>query len=176
MVNLGDISIIELQLDDATSLNKMLLNNSKRFQRFFPKTLEENLNMKMTQEYILNKKSLIANKKEYTLGIKNNASNNVIGLIIIKNINRELEDGELAYCIDVDFGGQGRMTKTVEQICNFAYDKIKLKSLYVLTHKTNVPSVRVTEKTGFIWIETKLKSHTPPGESALDMEKFVKML
>ena len=176
MFDFGNISIVQLQLEDANSLSIFLLKNTDRFQRFFPITLKENLVLTKTRKYILDKQVLISEQKEYTLGIKENKSSNIMGLIIIKNIDRGLENGEVAYCIDSEYENQGRMTKIVEQICNFASDEIGLKSLYILTHKTNTASKRVAEKTGFIWAKTLLKSHTPPGEDPLNMEKYVRLL
>ena len=177
MIDLGDFSIVVLDLADAESLNAMLLRNTKRFQRYFPKTLEQNLNLEMTKEYILKKKSLFDAEEEYTMGIKNKASDSIIGLVILKNVNREIADAEVAYCLDADFGGKGLMAKSVNKICEFAKDKGDLKSLFILAHKTNTPSVRVAEKTDFVWSETEFKSYTPVNETEpIDMEKFVKKL
>lgn len=174
MYNLGDISIVELELNDAISLNLMILNNSDRFQRFFPMTLKENMSLDLTKAYILMKIDLIRIKEEYSLGIRDNKTSDIIGLIIIKNIDRIVHDAELAYCIDKNYGTKGIMTKVVAQICRFAFETERLQSLYILAHETNIASVRVAEKNDFNWIETKLKSHTPPDEEALDMEYFLK--
>jgi len=177
MIDLGDFSIVVLNLADAESLNAMLLKNTERFQRYFPKTLEQNLNLEMTKEYILKKKSMFDTAEEYTMGIKKKTSDNIIGLVILKNINREIADAEVAYCLDVDFGGKGLMTKSVNKICEFAKEKGNLKSLFILAHKTNIPSVRVAEKTDFVWSETEFKSYTPVNETEpIDIEKFVKIL
>jgi len=177
MFDLGDFSIVVLDLADAESLNAMLLKNTKKFQRYFPKTLEQNLNLEMTRGYILKKKSLMDSSDEYTFGLKYKQSNEIIGLVIIKNINLEIDDAEVAYCLDADFGGKGLMTKSVNKICAFAKEECDLKSLFILAHKTNIPSVRVAKKVGFVWSETEFKSFTPVNEmEAIDMEKFVKTL
>ena len=175
MIDLKGFSIVVLTLDNASSLNKMLLNNTERFQRYFPKTLEQNLNLKMTKAYILKKNRLIESDEEYTFGLKENSTNTIIGLVIIKNINRKIQDAEVAYCLDVDFGGKGLMTIAITELCKLAKDKYQLKSLFILAHKTNHPSVKVAEKTGFGWAETQFKSYTPVMETKpIDMEKFVK--
>lgn len=177
MINLGDFSIVVLTLDNASSLSKMLLKNTKRFQRYFPKTLEQNLTLEMTKAYILKKNRFIESGEEYTFGLKENSTNSIIGLAIIKNINREIQDAEVAYCLDVDYGGKGLTTKAVTELCQLAKEKYQLKSLFILAHKTNHPSVRVAEKTGFSWNETQFKSYTPFMETKpIDMEKFVKIL
>lgn len=177
MINLGEFSLVVLDLADAESLNAMLLKNTERFQRYFPKTLEQNLNLEMTKEYILKKKSMFDANEEYTMGIKDKISNSIVGLVILKNINREIADAEVAYCLDVDFGGKGLMTESVNKIFAFAKEKGSLKSLFILAHKTNISSVRVAEKTGFVWSETQVKSYTPVNVTEpIDMEKFVKTL
>jgi len=177
MINVGDFSIVILDLANAESLSEMLLKNTERFQRYFPKTLEQNQNLEMTKEYILKKKILIDTGLEYTLGLKDKQTNKIIGLVIVKNLNREIDEAEVAYCLDVDFGGKGIMTSAVNEICKFSVEEINLKSLFILAHNTNTPSVRVAEKTGFTWSETEFESYTPVNETEpIDMEKFVKTL
>lgn len=177
MIDLGDFSIVVLDLADAGSLNAMLLRNTERFQRYFPKTLEQNLNLEMTKEYILKKKLMFDAGKEYTMGIKDEISDSIVGLVILKNVDREIADAEVAYCLDVDFGGNGLMSKSVNKICEFAKEKGSLKTLFILAHKTNISSVRVAEKSGFVWSETQVKSYIPVNETEpIDMEKFVKTL
>jgi len=120
---------------------------------------------------------LIDAKEEYTLGLKEKISGDIIGLVIIKNINREIADAEVAYCLDANFGRKGLITKAVNGIGRFAKEECHLKTLFIMAHKTNIPSVRVAEKTGYDWSETQLKSFKPVNETnALDMEKFVKVL
>lgn len=172
MFVLDDFIIEPLILEDANSLSELLLSNIKRFQRYFPKTLAENKNIKATKEYILRKESLIQSKEEFTLALKEVSSGKVAGLVIIKNINLEKKDAEVAYCIDPDFGGKGWMTKAVNALVPFAFEELGLNSLYILAHKTNVPSVRVAEKIGFIWTKTMINGHAPPNEDPLDMEYF----
>jgi len=58
MIDLGNVLIVILELGDVKSLNSMLVRNTERFKRFFPKTLEENLNIEMTKKYILKKKNI----------------------------------------------------------------------------------------------------------------------
>lgn len=175
MIDCGDFSIIELKLKDAESLNSMLLKNSKRFNRFFPITLSENQNLEMTKEYISNKKLLIDQEKEYTLALKNKVSGSIVGLIIIKNIDRTLGEAEIAYCLDMDFCNKGWITKSVEVIAHLAFDKLDLSSLYILVHKSNKPSTRVAEKSEFNWAKTVLNGYTPPNEEPLNMEYYIRI-
>ncbi len=172
MIKVKDFYIDALELKDAKSLSNLLLSNAKRFQRYFPKTLAENKSLEETKEYILNKGKLVETKGEYTLGLKDAKSKEIAGLVIIKNINREKQDAEVAYCIGANFGGKGWMTKAVNAIIPLAFEDLGLNSLYILAHKTNIPSVRVAEKTGFIWAKIVINGHTPPNEEPLDMEYF----
>ena len=172
MFILENFVIKPLELEDTNSLNDLLLSNSERFQRYFPKTLEENKNIKETQEYILRKKDLFHGKNEFTLALKDVKSKIVAGLVIIKNINLENKNGEVAYCIGTDFEGKGWMTQAVKELTLFAFDELELDSVYILVHKSNIPSVRVAQKAGFIWTKTVINGHTPPNENPIDMEYY----
>lgn len=55
---------------------------------------------------------------------------------------------------------------------HFAFDNLNLKTLQIIAHKTNLGSVKVAEKNGFIWKKTLLNEFTPTNEVPLDMELY----
>lgn len=157
---------------DAESLSCLMVANKERFQRYFPKTLAQNLSVSDAKSYIKKKTQEQKNKTEFTLAIKETTSQLVAGLVILKDIDWNNKEGELAYCIGENFEGKGLMTKAIIEISKTAFSKIQLSTLKIIVHKTNPASIRVAEKTGFIWKKTLLKEYTPPGELPMDMELY----
>ena len=154
------------------SLSKLMVLNKERFQRYFPKTLAQNLSESDSKSYIEKKTQEQKNKTEFTFAIKFENSQSVAGLVILKDIDRDTKTAELAYCIGENFEGKGLMTKAIIEVSKTAFYEFNLSTLKIIVHKTHSASIRVAEKAGFIWKKTLEKEYTPPGESPLDMELY----
>ncbi|MCK0161097.1 GNAT family N-acetyltransferase [Allomuricauda sp. F6463D] len=165
------IKINYLNKTDAESLFLMMNSNTDIFKRFFPKTLEQNHSIEASHIYISKKSEEIKSQSEFTFAIRNNL-NIVIGLVILKDIKKDIGEGELAYCLDKNVHGKGIATKCVKHIATLAFKELNLKKLKIHVHKSNLASIKVAEKIGFRWAQTLLKSYQPPGEPYLDMELY----
>ena len=162
----------ELQLSDAQSLSRMMVENKSRFHRDFPKTLAQNLTRVASAEYIQRKREEMALKKEFTWAIRDNLSTNVVGLLILKELDWQKGIGEFAYCIGESFEGRGWITLAVTKLTKYAFEELKLRTLQIMVHETNGASIKVAEKCGYRWQKRLLKAHTPPDGIALDMELY----
>jgi ribosomal-protein-alanine N-acetyltransferase len=166
------ISIQSLDKKDALQLNKLLVSNTERFKRYLPKTLAENRTLESTKAYISSKIEMSNSKKEFIFTIKDRASNNIAGLIILKNLDWNLLQGEFAYCLGKQFKGKRWMIEAVNATSKFAHEELGLKILQIITHKTNFSSVNVALNSGFEWKETLKNEFTPLNEAPLDMELY----
>lgn len=172
MINTKGFKVTELKQQDALSLHHLMASNKERFSPFFPKTLKQNLSVKASKAYIERKGKEQLEKIEFTWGIKDNVTNSVIGLIILKELDWNKGIGEFAYCIDKNFEGKGWITHIVKEASEYAFNNLGLKTLQIIVHKSNKASTRVAEKCGFTWQKTLIQSYTPPGKNPLDMELF----
>jgi ribosomal-protein-alanine N-acetyltransferase len=168
----ASFQLVALEQEDAVSLNKLLSSNTEKFKKYFPITLSSNLTLEATERYILDKKAEFQAKSGFTFAIKDNEDQNIIGLIIIKKLNWETKQAEFAYCIGSEKAGKGWMTKAVNEISNYAFNDLKLKTLQIIAHKTNLASVKVAENCGFVWKRTLPNEFTPTNELPLDMELY----
>ncbi|RIV35080.1 N-acetyltransferase [Flagellimonas lutimaris] len=160
-----------LNESDAESLCFLMTSNADIFKRFFTKTLSLNQSIESSRLYISKKAKEIDQKAEFTFAIRNE-NNEVIGLVILKDIHWGSGEGELAYCIDKHQQGKGIVSQNVKYVSDIAFKKLGLKTLKIFAHKSNLPSIRVAEKTGFLWVKTMSKSYQPPNEAPLDMELY----
>lgn len=165
-------SIETFDLEDVNSLHTMMQNNADRFQRYFPLTLSNNDTLEKSNSYIELKKKEITNRTEFTYAIKDFYTQNVIGVIIIKEVDWSIVQGELAYCIDKAFGGKGIMTQAVKAISQYAIEQLGFRRLQIIVHKSNMPSLTVAEKSAYLWQRTLLNEYTPPNEKPLNMELY----
>ena len=146
--------------------------NEERLQRYFPKTLEQNLTPDLSKYFVESKIKAFDTKEEFLFVMKEKENHTVIGLIYLKKLDWQKGQGELAYAIGYQSEGKGYMTETINAISTWAFEELQLKTLQIITHKSNIGSVRVAEKCGFIWQKVLMAEHTPPGENPLDMELY----
>lgn len=165
-------SISLLQPKDALHLNKLLVSNTDRFMKYLPKTLEENTTLESTQNYIAGKIKAAKKKKAFVFIINDKHSRDIIGMIILKNLNWEIQQGEFAYCIGKRFKGKGLMTTAIKATSDYVIENMGLETLQIIAHKTNLPSVNVALQSGFKWIETLVDEFMSMNGTPLDMELF----
>jgi len=161
-----------LNIEDAQSLFHLMDSNAERFQLFLPKTLSQNRSLEDSKKYIERKRVEISSKSQFTFAIKENSSNEIAGLIIIKKIDYDTKQAEFAYCIGEEFGGKGLISKSISEVVKFSVNELGLKNFQIITHKTNEGSVKVALNNNFTWSETLISEFTPEGKLSLDMELY----
>lgn len=146
--------------------------NQDRLKRFFPKTLEQNLTPELSNYFVETKVKQFSAREEFLFVLKEKEHHTVVGMVYVKEVGWEKKEAELAYAIGYQEEGKGTMTEAVQKISDWALNDLKLKTLKIITHKSNLGSVRVAEKCGYIWKNVLKAEHTPPGELPLDMELY----
>jgi ribosomal-protein-alanine N-acetyltransferase len=164
-------TINPLNSTDANQLHKFISDNSEHLKYYFPKTLSDNETLEKSIEYIKVKNKEIAERTNFTYAIRNNDIQ-IVGLIIIKKIDWDKKQGEFAYCIGSQFEGKGITSFAVAEMTKFAFEELRLKTLQIIAHKSNLGSVKVAVNNGFVWQRTLLNEFTPTNEISLDMELY----
>ena len=170
MISFKNFRVDKIALSDADGIFKMMNLNQKRFERYFPKTLELNRTTESSRIFVQNKIEQFNLKEEFLFVIKEGTA--VIGLVYIKELDWSKKQGEFAYCIGSGHEGKGIMTKTIEALSSYAFLELDLEILQIIVHKDNPPSVKVAERCNFVWQKTLLKEFTPSNEVPLDMELY----
>ncbi|MFD2551588.1 GNAT family N-acetyltransferase [Bizionia sediminis] len=164
-------SLEVLQPQDAPSLSRLMISNGKRFQEILPDTLAENLSEAHSKTFIQKKNTLRKLGLEFTFAIKDIDTGHVAGLILIKNINYQTKQAEIAYCLGQKFSGKGWMTRSLKAIKNYAFQNLGLQILQLTIHKSNRSSINIAKSNGFVWMQT-LTSEYETQSAVLDMELY----
>ena len=151
-----------------------IVRNEDRLSSYFPKTKAANLTPDLSQRFVQIKSKEFQQEEEFLFTLKPKDSRKIIGLMYVKELDWKVGQGELAYCIDYNYEGKGLTSKWVTKISAYAFENLNLNVLQIITHKTNISSIRVAEKSNFTWIKTLPKAFTPPGKETLDMELYEK--
>ncbi|NCO64319.1 MAG: GNAT family N-acetyltransferase [Flavobacteriales bacterium] len=161
-----------LKFEDALNLNKLLVSNTERFKLYLPKTLSENRTLESTKSYIAKREAAMLSKQEYTFTIKDNITKSIAGLIILKAIDWNEKKAEFAYCMGKKFEAKGWMSEAIQAASKFAFKELKLKKLQIISHKSNLASIKIAERNNYVWVKTLKKEFTPVGSESLDMELY----
>ncbi len=167
-----DFIIDQLKPTDAHQLYQFMVDNNDRLRKFFPLTLSSNATIEKSTEYITLKEKEIQERSNFTFAIREKSTQNIAGLIIIKKTDWAKRQAEFAYCIGSQYEGKGLTTLAVKEISAYAFHQLNLKTLQIIAHETNLGSIKVAEKCGFIWKRTLLNEFTPTNEKPLDMELY----
>jgi ribosomal-protein-alanine N-acetyltransferase len=171
-MNAENFIIDQLIPNDANHLHQFMMDNYERLQRYFPVTLSSNATLEKAIEYIEIKNNQIVEKSNFTFAIRNKKSEEIAGLIILKKTDWDKKQGEMAYCIGSEYEKKGVTTFAVKEMTKFAFDELKLKTIQIISHKTNFGSVKVAQNNGYLWQRTLLNEFTPTNEKPLDMELY----
>lgn len=172
IASFNEFYIDKIALEDAKSTHLLMVSNAKRFQRYFPQTLEDNSTEALSETFVKSKVGKFQSKAEFLFTIKETSTNTVVGLVYIKELDWTIKQGEFAYCIDAKCGGKQLMSKAIKILSEYAFTNLGLKTLQIIAHKDNTPSIKVALNNNFKWIKTLANEFTPIGEPPLDMELY----
>ncbi len=166
------IHVFKVSEKDAWSICDFVTANEDRLLDFFPSTRAQNLTPDLSKRFVAQKEKQFQSNEEYLYVLKPVDSRKVIGLVYLKELDWENKQGEFAYAIDYNYEGKGITSQIVKKISNHAFQELELKTLQIFVHKTNIPSVRVAEKSNFVWIRTEKNKFQPKGKEPMDMELY----
>ncbi|MCK0178719.1 GNAT family N-acetyltransferase [Flavobacteriaceae bacterium S0862] len=172
---IGQIDSFEINpihKDDAWELCNFIVANEDRLKHFFPKTLEQNLNPTLSNLFVGKKVKEFNNSEKFLFTLKQSKTRDIVGLVYIKELDWNKKQGEFAYCIGYQFEGKGITSKAVKELSNYAFETLKLETLQIIAHKTNISSVKVAVKNDYSWIKTLKNAFTSIDKIPLDMELY----
>ena len=153
-LSFNNFNINAIKATDAWPLCNFMAANEDRLKRYFPKTLQQNLTPDLAQCFTDKKVKQFQLKKEFLFSLKENGSNEIAGLIYLKELDWTTKQAEFAYCISYQFEGKGITTKAVGVLSDYAFETLGLKTLQIIVHKDNLASVAVATNNSFTWIKT----------------------
>lgn len=165
-------SVRRVNTKDAWPICDFVVSNETRLAQFFPSTRAANLTPDLSYRFVELKERAFDNNEEFFYLLRPEDSRRIIGMIYIKELDWNKKVGELAYAIDYNYEGKGITTVLIHGIKELAFHDLGIETLQIISHNSNISSIRVAQKNNFVWVKTLQKSFTPPGENALDMELY----
>ncbi len=161
-----------IQEKDAWKICDFMVANEDRLIHYFPKTLQESQTPTLAKDFTVKKAKQFQRKEEFLFLIKEKESNDLVGLVYIKELDKVENQGEFAYCIGYSFEGKGITSQAIKLLSEYAFTYLDINTLQIIAHKDNISSVKVAENNNFMWKATLKNEFTPANKKPLDMELY----
>ena len=126
----------------------LIEKNRSRLLRYFPTTLQSIQSVSDARQHLEESIADYERREYFPFGIYDDEQ--LIGMIVIKNIDWRVPKAELGYYIDKDSEGKGVMTEVIRQIIPHAFVKLKINKLFLRTDPENIGSQKIALKNGFV--------------------------
>lgn len=138
------------QQHDAADLAALLSRNKYFWSRFEPIHRDEFYTKEMQMKKIVESMALLTNKREYSFGIYEPSSKQLIGHIALYSIKRlPYSSAFIGYSLDERYVGRGIATEAVALLLKLAFEQLHLHRVEAYIAPDNFPSIRVIEKNNF---------------------------
>ena len=88
-------------------------------------------------------------RKEFHFAIANILDDSMLGLIGVKELNRDNGTCEIGYWLGSEHHNKGIMTKAIKQITQFCFVDLGLHTIKAIVFESNIASIKTLEKAGF---------------------------
>jgi ribosomal-protein-serine acetyltransferase len=138
-----------LQSIQPEEFHEFVMSNKEHISKTFPVTLVNCSDLENTRDFFTRKRDKEQNQDGYHFYLRHNETQNLIGYVCIKNVNKNIQKCELAYFVDKDFEGRGIISKAVSETVDFCFNTIAMNKVFICTSKVNTASQRIATKHGF---------------------------
>jgi ribosomal-protein-serine acetyltransferase len=144
-----EIQIRLIESEDSAQLFNLIERNRRRLTTYFPKTSAAITNLETAKKFTQLRLKQALNREQFHFVVIQSITSQMIGGILLKNIEWSVPKGELAYFIDEAYEGKGFTSYGVKWLSQWAFNDLKFEKLYIKFNPENLGSKRVAIKNGF---------------------------
>ena len=141
------LTLRELNLNDAKAI--FGLRTNKEVNEFIDRKVPRNLSE--ARAFIDRISKLAENNKGVFWVIESKNNHQLVGTIGLRNFEDEEDYAEIGYEIHPDYQQRGYMDETFDEILNYGFKNLELKTIEAFTHKDNEASIALLEKQNFVF-------------------------
>lgn len=135
--------------EDAPQLHQLLMENHERLRLNFPKTLAANRTLEDTRAFVRERQREWQQRRAFQLGVWQPSTQQLLGLLSLRNLAWEIPKAELAYLLAAQAEGQGFMREALQEVLRWAFQKVGLVRIYCQLRSENERSARLVQRVGF---------------------------
>ncbi len=154
-----------ISVNDEQIIFDAVKNNNKFFQKF-----DSFIADKDPKEYVKNilVRATIAHKERSGLFFGLWLHDEFCGMFNVNEIDWKEQKGDVGYWLTEGHTGQGLATKTLKVLIGYCFNELKLKQLSASTATTNVASISLLERLGFVNVMIKKNACVVKGKPVDD--------
>lgn len=135
--------------EDFEGLYNLIEKNRERLIRYFPKTSAAIIDLEAAKKFTKQRVKQALEREQYCFVISKKSHAELIGLVMVKNIDWTIPKGELAYFIDENYEGLGITSNAVKWVVEYCFEQLEMEKLYIKFNPENMGSKKVAIKNGF---------------------------
>jgi len=134
---------------DGVALYELADNNRSYLSDYYTHVLHATPDKETAEQYVREKMAAWLLQQEYSFGIWENRTAQLIGLIQLTSIDWSIPRADLAFFLDQSFQGKGMMTEALQAVIRFAFTQLFIEKLSLHTSMENYDMHRIARKCGF---------------------------
>lgn len=167
-----EIELKQLAQSDSRDIFKAIDSQREYLGKWLP-FVEFTKEISDTEKFVDSVVNAPEDRFEYVFAIRK--QNEFIGLIGFKDTDKLNQKTEIGYWLSERFQKQGIVTKSVEKLCDFAFNKQEINRIQIKCAVENRPSINIPRKLGFKFEGIERDGELLPGNLFTDLEIYSKL-
>lgn len=168
----SDLHLSLLTKEHGTLFYHLIQNNLARLEDFFAGTVKRTTTLEATLEYCEEIEQRIKDRTYFPYLILDTKSNDIVGLIDLKNIDWDIPKGELGAFIDTHYEGHGIITHLGRVLIDQIVNEHGFKKLFCRASAKNKRSIQLIERIGFEFEGTLKRDYKTTRGELVDLNYY----
>ncbi len=168
----NDIELSTLMQSDSVEIFNAIDSQREYFGRWLP-FVEFTKKLSDTENFVGSVVNAPEERYEYVFTIRKQKE--LVGLIGFKGTDKLNKKTEIGYWLSEKHQKQGIITKSVEKLCDFAFNKQGMNRVQVKCAVENIPSINIPKRLGFKFEGIERDGELLAGGIFTDLEVYSKL-
>ncbi|MCF8379319.1 MAG: GNAT family N-acetyltransferase [Bacteroidales bacterium] len=167
-----EIELKQLELSDSADIYNAIDSQREYLGKWLP-FVALTKEISDTEKFVESVINAPEDRFEYVFTIRKN--NKFIGLIAFKETDKLNQKTEIGYWLSEKYQKLGIMTKSVEKLCDFAFDTMGMNRIQIKCAVENSPSSNIPKRLGFKFEGIEREGELLWGNIFTDLEIYSKL-
>lgn len=167
-----EIDLKQLEQSDSIDIFNTINNQRDYLGKWLP-FVAFTKEISDTEKFVDSVIKATADRFEYVFAIRK--SNEFAGLIGFKDTDKQNKKTEIGYWLSEKYQKQGIVTKSVDKLCDFAFNKQGINRIQIKCAVENILSKNIPKKLGFRFEGIERQGELLTGDFYTDLEIYSKL-
>jgi len=167
-----EIELKQLEPSDSIDIFKTIDNQRDYLGKWLPFVVFTK-ELGDTEKFVDSVVNATEDKFEYVFAIRK--CNEFVGLIGFKDTDKQNRKTEIGYWLSKKYQKQGIITKCVDKLCDFAFNKLEINRIQIKCAVENISSKNIPQKMGFKFEGIERQGELLTADFYTDLEIYSKL-